>query len=155
VKYSEIAETPPQPIQHVDHLPAALQKHKEVHKDFMDMCNISQTHMKQNYPDNLTRQQSYPPDGASVHHQYLHKEPQVSPQPSPPHSFDFLIEHSVQVHPSYKPESQYQQYPQLAKYNMPSQCRKYPGPTRWGWEGPSTPISTPTPRGACRRGTST
>jgi hypothetical protein len=128
VKYSEIAETPPQPIQHVDHLPAALQKHKEVHKDFMDMCNISQTHMKQNYPDNLTRQQSYPPDGASVHHQYLHKEPQVSPQPSPPHSFDFLIEHSVQVHPSYKPESQYQQYPQLAKYNMPSQCRKYPPP---------------------------
>jgi hypothetical protein len=108
VKYSEIAETPPQPIQHVDHLPAALQKHKEVHKDFMDMCNISQTHMKQNYPDNLTRQQSYPPDGASVHHQYLHKEPQV--------------------HPSYKPESQYQQYPQLAKYNMPSQCRKYPPP---------------------------
>ncbi|KAJ3652471.1 hypothetical protein Zmor_018432 [Zophobas morio] len=109
VKYSEIAETPPQSIQHVDHIPAALQKHKEVHKDFMDMCNISQqTHMKQNYPDNLTRQQSYPPDAASVHHQYLHKEPQV--------------------HPGYKPESQYQQYPQIPKYNMPSQCRKYPPP---------------------------
>lgn len=43
----------------------------------MDMCNLTQsTHMKQNYPETLNRQQSYPPDTA-VHHQYIHKDPQV------------------------------------------------------------------------------
>ncbi|XP_044260559.1 trichohyalin-like [Tribolium madens] len=76
VKYSEIAETP---LQNVDH----LQKHKDIH---MDMCNLQQMP--------ASRQQNYASNPALQYH----------------------------------PESQYQQYPQLGKYNVPPtpQCRKYP-----------------------------
>ncbi|KAJ8953709.1 hypothetical protein NQ314_007319 [Rhamnusium bicolor] len=110
VKYSEISD--PQPLQE-QLSPTVIQKAKG--KEYMDMCNVQQTHMKQPYPDHLNSQQSYPPDSnPHGHAQYLQKDPQV--------------------HPPYKPESQYfpkepqyQQLPhQIQKYNMPTQIRKYP-----------------------------
>ncbi|KAJ8917293.1 hypothetical protein NQ315_002311 [Exocentrus adspersus] len=110
VKYSEISEH--QPLQeHVS--PTVIQKAKG--KEYMEMCNVPQQHMKQAYPDHIN-QQAYAEPG--MHHhagQYLQKDPQV--------------------HPSYKPESQYypakeslyQQLPhQMQKYNMSPQMRKFP-----------------------------
>ncbi|XP_044762826.1 titin-like isoform X2 [Coccinella septempunctata] len=115
VKYSEIADPVIQPIPHLDHLPpSVLSKHKE--KEYVDMCNIpQQSHINKAYPEHqFNGQQGYPPD-MSMHHQYMHKEPQGS-----------------QMHSPYKPESQYipkegafnHQIPPFLKYNIP-QSRNY------------------------------
>ncbi|XP_018561554.1 uncharacterized protein PFB0145c isoform X3 [Anoplophora glabripennis] len=110
VKYSEISDH--QPLQE-QISPSVIQKAKG--KEYMEMCNVPQPHMKQGYPDQLNNQQPYGTDpNLHPHAQYLQKDPQV--------------------HPSYKPESQYYpkeaQYqqlpPQMQKYNMPPQMRKYP-----------------------------
>ncbi|CAH1184344.1 unnamed protein product [Phyllotreta striolata] len=111
VKYSEISESHAS-VQ--DHLASSvIQKAKT--KEYVDMCNVQQQHMKSSY-DHLTGQQAY--DGKfHPHAQYIHKEP-------------------PQIHHGYKPESQYYpkepQYstqipPQISKYTqLPSQVRKYP-----------------------------
>ncbi|XP_045468726.1 uncharacterized protein LOC123676671 isoform X2 [Harmonia axyridis] len=115
VKYSEIAEPVIQSIPHLDHLPpSVLTKHKE--KEYVEMCNIpQQSHLNKAYPEHqFNGQQNYTPE-MSMHHQYMHKEPQSS-----------------QMHSSYKPESQYipkegvfnHQIPPFLKYNIP-QSRNY------------------------------
>ncbi|CAH1111940.1 unnamed protein product [Psylliodes chrysocephalus] len=112
VKYSEISE-PHAQLQ--DHLtPSVIQKAKT--KEYMEMCNVQQQHMKPSY-DHLNGQQTYPDANVHPHTQYLNKD--------------------SQVHHGYKPESQYyskdpqysqQHLPhQIPKYpQMPSQVRKYP-----------------------------
>ncbi|XP_072381142.1 uncharacterized protein [Diabrotica undecimpunctata] len=110
VKYSEISEPHPSLQEHIS--PSVIQKAKS--KEYMEMCNVQQQHMKPAY-DHLNGQQNYPEANVHPHSQYMHKEPQV--------------------HPAYKPESQYfpkdpqyspQMPHQIPKYNMPTQVRKYP-----------------------------
>ncbi|CAH1118643.1 unnamed protein product [Phaedon cochleariae] len=92
VKYSEISEGPPMQ----DHVsPSVI--HKVKGKEYMEMCNVAQSHMKQPY-DIINSQQPYHEANVHPHAQYIPKEPQVNP--------------------AYKPESQYfpkeppgQQYP--------------------------------------------
>ncbi|XP_060534121.1 uncharacterized protein LOC132706665 isoform X2 [Cylas formicarius] len=96
---------------------SVIQKPKP--KEYMEMCNPQQPHMKQVYPEHhLAGNQNYSPENA----QFLHKEP------------------PAQMHPGgYKPESQYypkeaQQFHPMAahhaaqKYNqmIPQNVRKYP-----------------------------
>ncbi|XP_074034623.1 uncharacterized protein isoform X2 [Leptinotarsa decemlineata] len=99
-----------------DHISSSvIQKTKD--KEYMEMCNVQQPHMKQSF-DHLNGQPSYPESNVHPHipshAQYIPKE--------------------AQVHPAYKSESQYfhkdtqyQQLPhQMQKYNMPAQVRKFP-----------------------------
>lgn len=73
VKYSEISE-PHAQLQ--DHLtPSVIQKAKT--KEYMEMCNVQQQHMKPSY-DHLNGQQTYPDANVHPHTQYLNKDSQVS-----------------------------------------------------------------------------
>ncbi|XP_050503350.1 uncharacterized protein LOC114325557 [Diabrotica virgifera virgifera] len=72
VKYSEISEPHPSLQDHIS--PSVIQKAKS--KEYMEMCNVQQQHMKPAY-DHLNGQQNYPEPNVHPHSQYMHKEPQV------------------------------------------------------------------------------